>query len=71
MKPKPTTSAEDTPVRVLVLTMDTHLASAVERATLRLARELPGLVLRLHAASEWAHDEAALARCRADIAVVI
>jgi magnesium chelatase subunit H len=55
-------------VRVAIVTMDTHLASAVERAVRRLEKELPGLVLRLHAASEWAHDETALGRCRADIA---
>ncbi|MFO1151806.1 MAG: magnesium chelatase subunit H [Alsobacter sp.] len=66
--PRPISAASAIPVRVAIVTMDTHLASAVERATRRLHRDLPGLVLRLHAASEWAHDEAALDRCRADIA---
>ena len=48
--------------------MDTHLASATERARATLMRELPGLTIALHAATEWAGDEAELARCRADIA---
>ena len=39
-----------------------------ERASRSLARELPGLVIALHAASEWADHPAALERCLADIA---
>jgi magnesium chelatase subunit H len=57
-----------TPVRVTIVTMDTHLASATERARQILAREIPGLHLSLHAASEFANNEAAIARCKADIA---
>jgi magnesium chelatase subunit H len=54
--------AESIPVRVLLLTMDTHLASATERVRARLQHELPGLSLELHAASEWAASSAALER---------
>jgi magnesium chelatase subunit H len=61
-------SAAHTPVRVAVVTMDTHLASAADRATAALHRELPGLELSMHAASEYATNPAALARCKADIA---
>ena len=61
-------AAAATPLRFVVVTMDTHLASATERARAALKRELPGLVLTLHAASDWSADEAALARCREDIA---
>ncbi|MBX3634209.1 MAG: magnesium chelatase subunit H [Rubrivivax sp.] len=57
-----------TPLRFVIVTMDTHLASATERARAALRREMPGLVLTLHAASDWSADAAALARCRDDIA---
>ncbi len=57
-----------TPIRVVVVTMDTHLASSTQRARATLARELPGLQLSMHAASEYAGNSAALERCRADIA---
>ncbi|MCX7891294.1 MAG: magnesium chelatase subunit H [Burkholderiales bacterium] len=55
------------PVRVVIVTLDSHLASAADRARRALARELPGLELTLHAAAEWGDDPAALERCRADI----
>ena len=57
-----------TPIRVVIVSMDTHLASAVERARAHLRRDLPGLHLSLHAASEFAGHEAATQRCRDDIA---
>ncbi len=56
------------PVRVVIVTMDTHLASATERARALLMREMPGLSLVLHAATEFSGDSESLARCRADIA---
>ena len=61
-------AAAHTAVRIAVVTMDTHLASATDRAMLTLRRELPGLQLSMHAASEYANNPAALARCKADIA---
>ena len=66
--PKRTSVADATPIRVVVVTLDSHLASAAARARAVLRRELPGLELDVHAADEWGEDEAALARCRADIA---
>jgi hypothetical protein len=59
-----------TPIRIVIVTMDTHLASATERARVALLRELPGVTLvTMHAASEyWGDDDAAVHRCRADIA---
>jgi magnesium chelatase subunit H len=68
MRPRPTSAADATPVRVVLLTLDSHMASAVERAQHSLLKELPGLRLSLHAAAEWDDDPAALARCHADIA---
>ena len=40
--PKPTSAADPTPVRVVVVTMDSHLASAMERAEKVLRRRMPG-----------------------------
>jgi magnesium chelatase subunit H len=78
MTPKRTTAAEAgrpgepagarAPVRVVIVTLDNHLAGAVRRAQATLARTSPGLTLSLHAASDWAGDPGALARCQADIA---
>ncbi len=68
MTRKRTSAAEATPIRVVIVTMDTHLAAAVDRARAALVRDLPGLTLSLHAASEWSADASALERCRADIA---
>ena len=51
-------------LRLVVVTMDTHLASASAVAAARLAKAMPGLKLEMHAASEYASDASALARCR-------
>ena len=66
--PKRTSPAETTPIRIVIVTMDSHLSSAAERARTALRRDLPGLELVVHAADEWAGDPAALAACHADIA---
>ncbi len=63
-----TTAADAIPIRVVIVTLDSHLAEASERARPALERAIPGLTLSLHAAAEWTHDPAALERCRADIA---
>ncbi len=57
-----------TAINVVVVAMDTHFAGAIELARDELRRELPGLALSLHAASEWSADARALDRCRAAIA---
>jgi magnesium chelatase subunit H len=73
--PKRTSAAEKraattdiTPVRVVIVNLDGHLAGTTERARPSLQRELPGLQLSLHAATEWAESPDALDRCLADIA---
>ncbi|KNZ32873.1 MAG: magnesium chelatase [Methylibium sp. NZG] len=55
-------------MRVVLVTMDSHLASAAARANRTLARALPGVSLSVHAAAEWGDDTKALERCKADIA---
>jgi magnesium chelatase subunit H len=57
-----------TRLRLVIVTMDTHLAGATERARAQLLRDFPGLTLTLHAASEYAGNERAIARVNADIA---
>ena len=66
MTPKPISA--DSPVRVVLVTMDSHLSGAAARAEATLRQELPGLELVVHAADEWGSDPAALAACHADIA---
>jgi magnesium chelatase subunit H len=61
-------SADAVPVRVVLVTMDSHLVSASARARRRLARIMPGLTLSVHAAAEWGDDPDALERCKQDIA---
>ena len=70
--PKPITAgkqATSTPrMSVVLLTMDSHLASAAESAAERLARDLPGLHLQTHSASAWRDSDKALAACLAAVA---
>ncbi|WP_233167925.1 magnesium chelatase subunit H [Xylophilus sp. ASV27] len=55
-------------MRVVIVTMDSHLASATERAWRGLRKTLPDLRLSVHAAAEWSDRPEALVRCQADIA---
>jgi magnesium chelatase subunit H len=66
--PKRTSAADPTPIRIVVVTMDSHLAGAATRARDMLRQELPGLEFDVHAADEWGSDPAALKRCLDDIA---
>ena len=71
-----TLSERAVPVRVLIVTLDSHLASAVERAKRVLREELPGLDITLHAVTEWAADPDAKTRfetecARADVIVAL
>ncbi len=56
------------PMRVVLVTMDSHLASAAERANQALRKTMPGLSFSVHAAAEWGDDVQALERCKNDIA---
>ncbi len=63
------TSAPSRPsLRVVIVTMDSHLSGAVARAETVLAQENPGLSVVVHAADEWGSDAEALAACHEDIA---
>ncbi len=65
---KRTSAASSAPVRFVIVTLDSHLASAVARANEMLASELPGLRITLHAASEWGQNPELLDECLDDIA---
>ena len=67
MRAKSNASILQTPVRVVVITMDTHLSSATAHAAQLLARDAPGVRLKMHAAAEYTADLDALARALADI----
>jgi magnesium chelatase subunit H len=64
---KATTPAEAIPLRVVIITLDNHLATVVRRAEATLQRDLPGLSVALHAAADWSEDADALKACIADI----
>ena len=55
------------PIRVVVVTLDAHLADAFERARTSLERGLPGLTLQMHVAADFGSDPLAAERARADI----
>jgi magnesium chelatase subunit H len=65
--PKPIFPAEASAPRIVIVTMDSHFGGAVDKARALLRKQIPGIELTLHAADEFAGDEAALATCRADI----
>ena len=53
-------TSRSTPLRVVIVTLDAHLAGPAERAQLTLAAKIPGLELSVHAAAEWAENPGAL-----------
>ena len=55
-------------VKVVIVTLDHHLASAVGRVNASLAKAIPGFSLSLHAASDWAAKPASLKACLDDLA---
>jgi magnesium chelatase subunit H len=59
--------ADIIPIRVVIVTMDSYLARAAEQAQAVLRRDIPGLVLKVHAADEWGQDARALDSCLEDI----
>ena len=67
MTPKPISADSAARLSVTIVTLDNHLAGAVDRAKRTLAREIPGLHLAFHAAADW-NDPAALQSCLDSIA---
>ncbi len=63
----PSNNPSSTAIRVVIVTMDTHLATATSRARAQLVKQFPGLSLTIHAASEWSSHPKGLERCISDI----
>lgn len=53
---------------IAIITLDSHSAGPVARASVNLARDFPGLSVSVHAAAEWAETPEALTEARAAIA---
>ncbi len=53
---------------IVIITLDSHAAGPVARASERLVHDFPGLNVTVHAAAEWAENPAALVKTRAAIA---
>lgn len=66
--PKRISDAVNTPIRVVVVTLDSHLSGAADRARADLRADLPGLEFSLHAASDWAANPNALTDAKAAVA---
>jgi magnesium chelatase subunit H len=54
--------------RVVIITLDAHVAGPAARASERLLRDFPGLSITIHAAASWGDDPDALERAIEDIA---
>ncbi|NDI27655.1 MAG: DUF3479 domain-containing protein, partial [Burkholderiaceae bacterium] len=59
---------EAVPIRLVLVTMDTHLNSAARRAQFQLQRVIPGLSLQIHAASEFTGNPELIEKAVQDIA---
>ena len=64
------TSATDaeTPINVVLVTLDNHVNGAIARAEKRLTHDLTGIDFTSFAATEWEADPQSLSDCRAAIA---
>ncbi len=63
-----TNTASETPVNVVIVTLDLHLSSSVARAEQALRAQVPGLSISVHAAAEWSANPDTLAEAKASIA---
>ena len=61
------TAADTTTIRVVLITLDNHLAGAVEAAQDAIRHEAPNVEVKFHVAAQWSASPEALARCKADI----
>jgi magnesium chelatase subunit H len=61
------TVVDKTPVKVVILSLDSHLGTAIRAAEAELRRTHPGLTLAFHPASEWDRHPGALARAIEDV----
>ena len=64
----PLAPTPDTPVRVVVITLDNHLSGAFARAQAQFARAGTGVTIGFQAAADWEEKPGTLDAARADIA---
>jgi magnesium chelatase subunit H len=57
-----------TQVRVVIVTLNAHMASAAARANASLMRDLPGVTLKLHSVTDWAAGAELHAQYERDVA---
>ncbi|MCE7027059.1 magnesium chelatase subunit H [Jiella avicenniae] len=63
----PAGAGASAPVKVVLISLDGHMAGAVAAARCRLSGEIPGLEVVLHAATDWDREPSSLAGCIRDI----
>ena len=68
MRAKAPIATPDTPVRVVVITLDNHLSGAFSRAQAQFARAGTGVTIGFHAAADWEEKAGTLDAARDDIA---
>ncbi len=56
------------PVKVVLISLDSHLSGAIENARRTLRNVAPTVELSFHAAADWSRNPASLAACKRDIA---
>ena len=65
---KPIMEDKAVPFRFVLITLDSHMSSTVMRAQKLLKKDMSGLELNAHAATDWANNPLALEKCLKDIA---
>ncbi|MEL7428658.1 MAG: cobaltochelatase subunit CobN, partial [Pseudomonadota bacterium] len=68
MKQNPISAAKSGPLNVVIITLDHHMTSAVEDAQRLLGKDMPGVNLSIHVATDWDNGVEALQSCKAAIA---
>ena len=68
MRAKAPITTPDTPVRVVVITLDNHLSGAFQRAQAQFAQSGTGVSIGFHAAADWDEKPGALDAAQDDIA---
>jgi magnesium chelatase subunit H len=64
----PTLQGPTTPIRFVIVTLDAHLAGAVDAAAQAMRDEGVDIDVRMHIASDWMRDATTIERCRLDLA---
>ncbi len=65
--PKHISADRSPPVNVVLITLDHHMTAAVDDARRLLLRDMPGLSMTVHAATDWNENDAALEACKHDV----